>query len=338
MKFPFFRKPHASNQRVPSPVLQVSRCPPALARRIGRYRPGDRLSAKTISQLQPPAEFEGWRTFCWYPPSPQVVISPSGQIAQIAYSADSGGVFGIEIGTSLEDALLRHDNAELVAERNDEANGQIMKWYLAPLADGRELTFTSLNGAIVWLAWAQAGYWRDSQERSNRETAALMARHQAAQDRYARIANGNDWQAAQDPDDMLNRWAKSGPHTRRDIAESLLRSKATDRLRIGRSINWDDGLAPCFWIIRKPDTPVEAVFDIFVMAEPEYHCHPARRESATALNEFALLQEMRRLLNSGFYKASSPFDPRAAWEDAHLGNRDADFLQPWREAFLASAK
>lgn len=241
-----------------------------------------------------------------------------GRTGRIRFTPDfspRAWVDSIRIGMPLDELRRRYPALERDLPDPDdeirlraEAGPDGTHCYAAMTASGHELDIRVRHGRVLSFAVAVPG-WRAADKAAmarmlagRKEAARKVAEHQARQRRFL----GNLATTAAEDEAMLDHWATEAEDGRRRAA-SLRRAGPDRRHAIAAAWNWDDGLEPLFWIIRRPDCDKATALTILCMSEADYYLRYAGRPDeipSSNLEGFWLSSEILDRWMRGFYTRS----------------------------------
>jgi len=227
----------------------------------------------------------------------------------------------LQIGLPLDELLRRYpsltrDAPVLDPERPAPPEGIGTATYAgACTQSGHEIVVTLRDDRVVGFSLGVTGTHERGKAflRTFYESRRKAAENVAARKRQRERFMGNLATTRDDDDAMLAAWARDhedGPRLAR-----WLRTRATpdDWHACALTWNWDFGLQPLFWIIRREDCDVATALHIFSLAEPSYYItfnHRPEEIPEVNIEGFWLSSEIFERWRSGFYKRSE-----LAWSD-----------------------
>jgi hypothetical protein len=222
-------------------------------------------------------------------------------------------VDSIRIGMPLEELRRRyrtlqrdpadpHDDIMMKLESGPDG---IHRYAGAMTASGHELSVRVKHGKVESFAIAVPGWWaadkalRVQDLAGKKEAKRKVEEHQARERRFL----GNLATTAEEDDAMLDHWAtedKRGP----GLAAFLREADPDERHAVAASWNWDNGMEPLFWILRRPDCDKATALTILSMAEADYYLRHAGGVEDIPASEragFWLCSEILDRWERGFY-------------------------------------
>jgi hypothetical protein len=178
-------------------------------------------------------------------------------------------------------------------------------------ADGLEITLRFRKDALEQLTICQPGhsgimaarqaFWKERSDREQKRRELARA-----------------WKQITDDDDaMLRTWAKHcqpwddySPSEFVRYADWLIGTDPDRRHVAALNWNWDYGLAPLLWIVRREDSDLATALHVFFGSSPEYYFQFDGDRSRVAekqpdLMTFDMMMDIKARIERGFYKRSA---------------------------------
>ncbi|MEO3470267.1 DUF4274 domain-containing protein [Roseomonas sp. CAU 1739] len=221
---------------------------------------------------------------------------------------------GLRIGLPLPDLLRRHPTLVPGApSAAPSARPGVPRWVPytgAMTASGHAITIAVADNQVVAFTLGlprEAARDRDfgrEWEVRQREMRESMAARRAQRRRHL----GNPSTTRGDDDAMLATWAREEKAAGARIAGWLTGGASSDeRHALVLGWNWDHGVEPLFWIVRREDCDVATALHVFDLAQPDDAAHYDDRlsEMPDAFEEgFWLTSEIFERWGRGFYRRS----------------------------------
>lgn len=227
-----------------------------------------------------------------------------------------GWVDSIRIGMPLEELRRRYktlqrdpsDPDDDVMVKLESGPDGIHRYAGAITASGHELDVQVQHGKVRSFGVAVPG-WGAAEKAAyakilagKEEAKRKVEEHQARERRFL----GNLATTAEEDDAMLDHWAtedKRGPR----LAAFLRQAGPDERHAVASAWNWDNGMEPLFWILRRPDCDKATVLTILSMAEADFYVRHAGGVEAIPPSEragFWLCSEILDRWERDFYSRS----------------------------------
>jgi hypothetical protein len=339
-------------KRVAAPAKSASPLGPTELSAVERsfnFRPGDCLSEIDMAMFPADGKYdlsEGYSSVGHLWEGSTLHLDPSNRVECVYLNRKPDGVYGLQIGMLVEEMRQNFPLIMIVSSpwpEHDRAE-RLVRYQLLITDNNMELLVTVRDGAVWSLALARAGYWCDpkrlARDIKREEAAARKLAEEESRLKYLRdkaaleSERSNRWRTIADTDDMLDTWCKHAGVGYKNLGIQLRAASHSDWFEIVGYHNFDDGLAPLFWVVRQPQTELADVFEIFTLCEPDYFADPEKQANVVSqMTERDLIEEIRLRVESGFYSVAKDFDGVAAWDTGAIGRRDAVFMDPYRRAF-----
>jgi hypothetical protein len=173
-----------------------------------------------------------------------------------------------------------------------------------------------------------------------------QAEREAAKRKYVADAKARDelssrkvdWKTESDPDRMLSAWADWAVGPGGDTAPvrwfcSRLKSATPDEWHsVAEEWNWDQDIAPLYWIIRQPQCDKATALTVFYRASPEDAANDfasPKGLSQSPGTEYGIAVEIRNRWADGFYTRSEiAFDKSESDYLQEFSERPKPFIHP----------
>lgn len=303
----------------------------ALIARLCDYRPGQQLLIDDLEIARTTAsvlngDSDGKK-------GPLFSITGEGVIERIAYNEECGCVLGVSVGMSAADVFSLYPDMEMHDHTAGANSRPPRDYYVGPCSQTDwEISILEVEDAVRSFSLATAGYHRKQKEHYDLQKAEQQQK--IAMQQEANSAR-HHWKTLTNIDDMLIAWAEVAQPGKPNLVRKLMAASPSQWYEFLDEFNWDDGLAPFFWIVDQRNAPIEVIFEIFSRSEPDYFCNPVNRKKRKedGFDEYALIDEIEQNISSGHYTAPGGFDGVLAWDTASLGLRDADYMARYRNIF-----
>ena len=167
--------------------------------------------------------------------------------------------------------------------------------FVADVRDGR---VDSFEIGVLGLSDARRAAIRGHRDRQKADEERRAQRKQA----FSNLAATRE-----DDDAMLLAWASDIKDGRRLAMFLKAQATSNDWHAVATTWNWDLGLAPLFWIIRRPECDLATAMEVFVGGEPSFHAEKftdADEVPDWCLDSFLLTSEIFERWRVGFYRRS----------------------------------
>jgi Domain of unknown function (DUF4274) len=152
------------------------------------------------------------------------------------------------------------------------------------------------------------------------------------------IAQKVDWKTERDPDRMLSKWADSTTAPGAETAPvhwfcSRLKSATPDEWHsVAEEWNWDQDIAPLYWIVKQPQCDMATALTIFFLACPEDPANDfasPKGLSQQPSEAYDIAVEIRNRWVDGFYRRSEiAFDKSESDYVKDLSQLPNPFIHP----------